>query len=66
MKVYLIDDAIINLEQVQYINTVETGRNNITLWFHFKNTAKSVAATVPKNQANNVLRECFELMKKED
>ena len=62
MKVYLINDTIINLEQVQYINTIETGRDEMTIWFHFKNTAKSVAVKVAKNQVSKILTECFELM----
>jgi len=66
MKVFLIDDVLVNLEQVQYINTIETGRNTTTIWFHFKTTAKSVAAKVSNDKVSEILQKCFELMKKED
>lgn len=66
MKVYMINDTIINLAEVQYIRILDTGRVKKTIHFVMKGVDHEVRVEVLTTSIPNILQECYEIMKKED
>lgn len=66
MKVYMIENTIINLAEVQYIKVADTGRVKKTIQFIMKGENKTVYVEVLTTSISTILQECFEIMKKED
>lgn len=66
MKVYMVENTIINLAEVQYIKVADTGRIKKTVQFIMKGENKSVYIEVLATSISTILQECFDIMKKED
>lgn len=66
MKVYMINDTIINLAEVQYIRVLDTGRVKKTIHFVMKGVDHEVRVEVLTTLIPEILQECYEIMKKED
>lgn len=66
MKVYMINDTIINLAEVQYIRVLDTGRVRKTILFAMKGSEREVRVEFLSNLIPEILQECYEIMKKED
>lgn len=66
MKVYMINDTIINLAEVQYIRVWDTGRVKKTIHFVMKGKDREVCVEVLSTSIPEILQECYEIMKKED
>jgi hypothetical protein len=66
MKVYMINDTIINLAEVQYITVRDTGRVKKTIQFIMKGKDREVYVEVLSTSVSEILQECYEIMKKED
>ena len=63
MKVYMIDDIIINLALIKRMNI---GANNDCIYFHFCDKDDFVRVDVNKKEVQKIFQECYEIMKKED
>lgn len=66
MKVYMINDTIINLAEVQYIRVWDTGRVKKTIHFVMKGVDHEVRVEVLATLIPEILQECYEIIKKED
>lgn len=66
MKVYMVNDTIINLAEVQYITVLDTGRVKKTIHFVMKGENHEVRVEVLTTFVPEVLQECYKIMKKED
>lgn len=66
MKVYMINDTIINLSEVQYIKVYDTGRVKKTIHFAMKGNEREVCVEFLSTLIPEILQECYEIMKKED
>lgn len=66
MKVYMLQDTIINLAEVQCIEVYNTGRVKKTIHFIIKGKDHEVCVDVLSTLVPEILQECYEIMKKED
>ena len=66
MRVYMINDTIINLAEVQYIRVLDTGRVKKTIHFVMKGNDHEVRVEVLSTLIPEILQKCYEIMKKED
>lgn len=66
MKVYMLQDTIINLAEVQCIEVYNTGRTKKTIHFIMKGKDREVCVNVLSTLVPEILQECYEIMKKED
>ena len=63
MKVYMIDDIIINLALIKRMNI---GTNKDCIYFHFYDKDDFVRVDINKKEVQKIFQECYEIMKKED
>lgn len=63
MKVYMINDTIINLA---LIKRMSIGVDKDCIYFHFQGRDDCLRVDVNKKDAQKILQECYEIMKKED
>ena len=63
MKVYMLQNTIINLALVKRMNI---GMSKDCIYFHFYDKDDFVRIDVDKKEAQKILQECYEIMKKED
>lgn len=66
MKVYAINEKIINLAEVQYIEVYGSGRVKKTIRFYIKNREYPIGVEVLTTDIPKILEKCYEIMKKED
>lgn len=63
MKVYKINDIIINLAHIKRMNI---GADKNCIYFYFCDEDGSVRVEVDKKEVQKIFQECYEIMKKED
>lgn len=63
MKVYMINNIIINLALIKRMNI---GTNKDCIYFHFCDKDDFVRVEVNKKEVQKIFQECYEIMKKED
>lgn len=63
MKVYMINDTIINLA---LIKRMHIGTNKDCIYFYFHEKDDSICVDVNKKEVQKIFQECYEIMKKED
>ncbi len=63
MKVYMINDTIINLALIKRMNI---GTNKDCIFFHFHGKDDFIRVDVNKKEVQKIFQECYEIMKKED
>lgn len=63
MKIYKINDTIINLALIKRMNI---GADKNCIYFHFHDKDDFVRIEVDKREVQKIFQECYEIMKKED
>lgn len=63
MKVYMINNTIINLALVKRMNI---GTNKDCIFSHFHEKDDFICVGVNKKEVQKIFQECYEIMEKED